>query len=193
MAERPRSRSFGPTVLAGLAGATLGAVASARDWADASGRAGGVAVTAAAKGSESAPLALALGLVALAAWGVVLVVRTRTRRVVAAIGALATAGLLAATVVAFGRTQDDAARALAARGVTGDVAQASLTGWYWATLVGGVLALVAFAAALRLAPGWPAMGTRYDAPATRAAQEEAAPASEQDMWRALDDGRDPTA
>ena len=71
--------------------------------------------------------------------------------------------------------------------------KASLTGWYWATLVGGVLALVAFAAALWLAPGWPAMGTRYDAPAARAAQEEGALASEQDMWRALDDGRDPTA
>ena len=60
-------------------------------------------------------------------------------------------------------------------------------------LVGGVLALVAFAAALGWLRGGPAMGTRYDAPATRAAQDEAAPASEQDMWRALDDGRDPTA
>jgi uncharacterized membrane protein (TIGR02234 family) len=193
MAERPRSRSFAPTVLAGLAGATMAAVASARDWADASGRAGGVAVTAAAKGSESAPLALALGLVALAAWGVVLVVRTRTRRVVAALGALASAGMVAATVVAFAGAQDDAVHALNERGVAGDVLSASLTGWYWATLVGGILALIAFAATLRLAPGWPAMGARYDAPATRATQEEAAPDSEQDMWRALDDGRDPTA
>jgi uncharacterized membrane protein (TIGR02234 family) len=193
MAERPRSRSFGPTVLAGLAGATLASVAAARDWAHASGRASGVAVTAAAKGSESAPLALALGLVALAAWGVVLVVRTRARRVVAVVGALASAGVLAATVVAFGRAQDDASRALEARGATGDVTRAALTGWYWAALVGGVLALLAFVAALRLAPRWPAMGTRYDAPATRAAREQAAPATEQDMWRALDDGRDPTA
>ena len=193
MAERPRSRTFGPTVLAGLAGAALASVAAARDWAHASGRASGVAVTAAAKGSESAPLALALGLVALAAWGVVLVVRTRTRRVVAVVGGLASAGVLAATVVAFGRAQDDAERALAAHGATGDVTRAALTGWYWAALVGGVLALLAFVAALRLAPGWPAMGTRYDAPATRAAQEQAAPATEQDMWRALDDGRDPTA
>ena len=135
MAERPRSRSYGPTVLTGLAAATLADVASARDWADASGRAGGAAVTAAAKGSESAPLALALALVALAAWGVVLVVRTRTRRVVSALGALASAGLLAATVVAFARAQDDAIRALIERGVTGDVLGASPTGWYWATLV----------------------------------------------------------
>jgi uncharacterized membrane protein (TIGR02234 family) len=193
MADRPRSRSFGPTVLVGLAGTTLASVAAARDWAHASGRASGVAVTAAAKGSESAPLALALGLVALAAWGVVLVVRTRARRVVAVVGALASAGVLAATVVAFGRAQADASRALEARGATGDVTRAALTGWYWAALVGGVLALLAFVAALRLAPRWPAMGTRYDAPATRAAQEQAAPATEQDMWRALDDGRDPTA
>jgi len=193
MADRPRSRSFGPTVLVGLAGTTLASVAAARDWAHASGRASGVAVTAAAKGSESAPLALALGLVALAAWGVVLVVRTRARRVVAVVGALASAGVLAATVVAFGRAQDDASRALEARGATGDVSQAALTGWYWAALVGGALALLAFVAALRLAPRWPAMGTRYDAPATRVAQEQAAPATEQDMWRALDDGRDPTA
>ena len=193
MADRPRSRSFGPTVLVGLAGTTLASVAAARDWAHASGRASGVAVTAAAKGSESAPLALALGLVALAAWGVVLVVRTRARRVVAVVGALASAGVLAATVVAFGRAQDDASRALEARGATGDVSRAALTGWYWAALVGGALALLAFVAALRLAPRWPAMGTRYDAPATRAAQEQAAPATEQDMWRALDDGRDPTA
>jgi len=193
MADRPRSRSFGPTVLVGLAGTTLASVAAARDWAHASGRASGVAVTAAAKGSESAPLALALGLVALAAWGVVLVVRTRARRVVAVVGALASAGVLAATVVAFGRAQADASRALEARGATGDVTRAALTGWYWAALVGGVLALLAFLAALRLAPRWPAMGTRYDAPATRAAQEQAAPATEQDMWRALDDGRDPTA
>ena len=193
MAERPRSRSFGPTVLAGLAGATLASVAAARDWAHASGRASGVAVTAAAKGSDSASLALALGLGALAPWGVVLVVRTRARRVVAVVGALASAGVLAATVVAFGRAQDDASRALEARGATGDVSRAALTGWYWAALVGGALALLAFVAALRLAPRWPAMGTRYDAPATRAAQEQAAPATEQDMWRALDDGRDPTA
>jgi len=193
MADRPRSRSFGPTVLVGLAGTTLASVAAARDWAHASGRASGVAVTAAAKGSESAPLALALGLVAVAAWGVVLVVRTRARRVVAVVGALASAGVLAATVAAFGRAQDDASRALEARGATGDVTRAALTGWYWAALVGGVLALLAFVAALRLAPRWPAMGTRYDAPATRVAQEQAAPATEQDMWRALDDGRDPTA
>jgi hypothetical protein len=37
------------------------------------------------------------------------------------------------------------------------------------------------------------MGTRYDAPAARTADAEAEPVTEQEMWRALDDGHDPTA
>ena len=193
MAERPRSRSFGPTVLVGLAGATLAAVAGARDWARASGSAAGVDVTGVAKGSESAPLVVALGLVALAAWGVVLVVRTRARQVVSVAGALAAAGMVAATALSFGRAQDDAVRAVLAKGAAGDAFTTGLTGWYYAAAVGGVLTLAAFVVAVLAAPRWPAMGSKYDAPATRAAAEGARPATEQEMWRALDDGRDPTA
>jgi uncharacterized membrane protein (TIGR02234 family) len=185
MADRPSHRSFGVTVLAGLAGATLAAVAAAQDWASASGRVAGARVSTTADGSESAPLALALALVALAAWGVVLVSRGHARRVVAAVGALAAVGVLAAVLPAFSRTQDDAVEALVARGATGDTFTASLTGWYVATAVGAVVALGAFLVAVRQAPRWPAMGSRYDAPAAR-------PESDQDLWKALDDGRDPT-
>jgi uncharacterized membrane protein (TIGR02234 family) len=186
MADRPARGSFGPVVLVGLAGATLAAVAGAQDWATASGRAGGADVTAAADGSVSAPLALALALVALAAWGVVLVLRGRARRVVAAVGALAATGALASVGVAFSRAQDDAVAAVVARGADGDTLEASLTGWYYAAALGAVLTLLAFVVAVRQAPGRPAMGSRYDAPATR-------PETDQDMWKALDDGRDPTA
>ena len=189
MAERPRSRSFGPTVLLGLAGATLASVAGGQDWAHASGRSAGVHVAAASKGSESAPLVVALALVALAAWGVVLVVRARARRVVSVLGALASAGVVAATVAAFDRAQHDAVRAVVAKGASGDGFSASLTGWYYAAAVGGALTTAAFVLALVLAPGWPSMSSRYDAPATRA---EADDVGAQDMWRALDDGRDPT-
>lgn len=195
MTERPRSRSFGPTVLVGLAGATLAAVAGSRDWAHASGSAVGAKVTAAAKGSESAPLVVALGLVALAAWGVVLVVRVRTRRVVSVVGAFAAVGVVAATVATFGRARDDAVEALVAKGATGAVFSSSLTGWYFAAAVGGVLALAGFLVAVVAAPGWPEMGTRYDAPTARAGGASGSPGerpTEQDMWRALDDGRDPT-
>jgi uncharacterized membrane protein (TIGR02234 family) len=198
MAER--ARSFGPTVLAGLAGATLAAVAASRDWARASGSAAGVHVAAAVKGSTSAPLAVALALVALAAWGVVLVLRGRVRRAVALLGALAAAGAALATAVAFHRAQDDAVRAVVTRGGTGDAFDSSLTGWYYLCLVAAVVTLVGFAVAVVRSPRWPSMGSRYDAPAARTAPDGAAGAAdpspataEQDMWHALDDGRDPTA
>ena len=194
MAERPRSRSFGPVVLLGLGGAALAAVAGAQDWARTTGSAAGTTVTAAAKGSESAPLVVALGLVALAAWGVVLVVRSRTRRVVAVVGVLASAGALVATVASHGRAQADSLTAVMAKGASGaDAFTTSVTGWYYAAAVGGLLSTVAFVLALLWAPRWPAMGSRYDAPATQADARATAPAGEQDMWRALDDGRDPTA
>lgn len=189
MAERARSRSFGPTVLAGLAGAVLAAVAAGQDWATASGQAAGVDVAAATKGSSSAPLAVALALVVLAAWGVVLVLRRGARRVVAVFGLLASAGVLAATAVAFGRAQEDAVRAVVAKGGTGDAFASSLTGWYYICGVGAALTLAAFVVAVVASPRWPAMGSRYDAPAARAAE----PHTEQDLWRALDDGHDPTA
>lgn len=186
-----RERSFGPTVLVGLAGATLAAVAAGRDWATARGDAAGVDVGAAVAGSDTAPLALALSLVALAAWGALLVLRGRTRRIVAGVGVLAAAGVLVTVAERFGATQDDARAAVVAAGATGDTFVSALTGWYWATGVGAVLTLAALLVAVARAPGWPAMGSRYDAPATRREERNADP-SEQDLWRALDEGHDPT-
>jgi uncharacterized membrane protein (TIGR02234 family) len=83
-----------------------------------------------------------------------------------------------------------------AKGASGaDAFSSSVTGWYYAAAVGALLSAVAFVLALLWAPTWPAMGSRYDAPAARADARAAAPAAtdERDMWRALDDGRDPTA
>jgi uncharacterized membrane protein (TIGR02234 family) len=214
MAEAPAVRArhrhgFAPTVLAGVAAAVLTAVAAGRDWATASGNAAGVAVTARATGSSSAPLALSLALVAMAAWGVVLVVRGRSRRVVAVLGALAAAGVLATVVTQAGRARADAVAQLVARGGAADHAAAGLTGWYVVCAVGATVSLAALAVAVVLSPRWPGMGERYDAPSARTRADEApgtstvpgngpgtagatVPATEQDMWRALDDGRDPT-
>lgn len=202
MAERSHRSTFGPTVGLGLLGAALTAVAGARDWATATGSAAGVRVTASATGSSSAPLAVALGLVALAGWGVVLVLRGRARRAVAVLGAMASAGVVAAVASAFSRAQDDAVRAVVDKGATGPALPASLTGWYYACAVAAVLTVLAFGVAVVTSPRWPAMGSRYDAPGTGGEATTTAaslgtagtgPASEQEMWRALDDGRDPTA
>jgi uncharacterized membrane protein (TIGR02234 family) len=185
-----RDRSFGPVALGGLTAATLAAVASAQDWASATGDDAGVSLSAGADGADTAPLALALALVALAAWGVLLVVRGRARRLVAVVGTLAAAGVVAAVVSAFAGAQDDAVEAVQAAGATSDTFTASLTGWYWVALVAAVLSTVALAVAVARAPRWPAMGSRYDNPA--AARTEG-PRADEDLWTALDEGRDPTA
>lgn len=183
-------RTFGPTVLAGLAGAALAAVAGSKDWARAGGDAAGVTVHASARGSESAPLVLALALVALAAWGVVLVLRGRARRVVAVVGALACVGALAAAVPGFAGARGDALVALTTRGATGG-GHAGLTAWPVVAAIALLVCLAAFAVAVLRAPAWPAMGSRYDAPVARPGRE-GRPQTEQDMWRALDEGHDPT-
>jgi uncharacterized membrane protein (TIGR02234 family) len=183
-----RDPTYVPTVLLGLAGAGLAAVAGSRDWATVTADSAGVRVEASVTGAESQPLVAALSLVALAAWGVVLVVRGTPRRFVAAAGVLAAAAVLVNVVLAFDAVQDDALEAAAMRGATGEVFDSGLTAWYYLTDLGAVITLVAFTAAVVRSPRWPAMGTRYDAPAGRAAS-----VGDEDLWRALDEGRDPTS
>jgi len=186
---RRRTRSFGPTVLLGLAGAVLAAVAGSRTWAQSSGDAAGIRVTASATGSDSTPLAAALALVALAAWGVVLVTRGRVRRLVSVAGLAASTGALVAVGSGFGDAQETARAAALARGATGDVLVSGLSAWYYLTGVGAALTAAAFVLATARAPQWPAMGAKYDAPAARRER----PAADEDLWRALDEGRDPTS
>lgn len=182
-------RSYGPTVVVGVVGATVTAVAGTRDWAQARGDAAGIKVEAAVKGSDSAPLVAALALVALAAWGVVLVLRGRPRSVVAAVGASAALGALVGVVGAFDRAEDDALQALMGTAGTGEAATASLTAWYYVAGLGALVTALGFLVAVWRSPRWPAMGAKYDAPSARAK----APETEEDMWRALDQGHDPTS
>ena len=105
-AREPKPRStFGPVVLLGLASGGLLALAGNQAWAkvgsvDATTRAT-LAVGASASGEV--PLALALGLVVLACWGVVLVTRRTARRAVAGLGLVASLSALVTVVV--GRRQ----------------------------------------------------------------------------------------
>jgi hypothetical protein len=89
------------------------------------------------------------------------------------------------------RARADAVSAVVAKGATDDASSASLTGWFVLCAVTAGLTLAAFVVAVVAAPRWPAMGSRYDAPA--ASPDAEALRTEQDMWRTLDDGRDPTA
>ncbi len=177
-------RWFGPALLGGLAGSALAALAGGKPWA-AADRSASTALVDHTGGHV--PLAGALGLVALACWGVVLVTRARVRRAVAVLGALVAAGLVVTTVV--GRSSALAS----ARSATVDLGARDtavhVTGWWWAALVGSLLTLAASALAVRFCRAWPEMGSRYDAPAARPRAEDL---DELDLWRAIDQGHDPT-
>lgn len=189
-----RRRTFGPTLLVGLGSAVLVAVAGDRAWAvapEAQGVGGEVAAVAAAVGEAKAPLATALALVVLAAWGVLLVARGRFRRAVAWFGLVAAIGLMAAVIAAFLAAPEAVADAYAPYGLT-DV-EVDRTAWCWVALAGALGALGAAAVAVREVGGWPQMGTRYDAPGEPAADDATGERGNLDLWRAMDEGHDPTA
>lgn len=200
-AGRLARRSYATTVVAGLAGAALTAVAGSRTWAAGHASAAGMHVDASVSGSQAAPLVGALGLVALAAWGVVLVTRRRVRRAVAVVGLLACLGSLAAAVLGLRGAGDQVMTALLDQGAGRGPLISSTTGWGYVAVAASFLTAAAFAVAVRSAPSWPEMGSKYDAPTSRAetaergAEQPAGQSPEHgaDMWRALDQGHDPTS
>jgi uncharacterized membrane protein (TIGR02234 family) len=180
-------RWFAPTVVVGVLGTGLSALAGAKPWAAPDGQAGATLVD---RTGGHVPLASALGLVGLAAWGVLLVTRGRVRRAVAVLGALVAIGLVATAVVGRSSALDSARHATVDLGRT--PTGSHLTAWWVVGLVAAVLALVGAAFAVRLVPAWPEMGSRYDAPQRRAQPPDPADMDETDLWRAIDQGRDPT-
>jgi uncharacterized membrane protein (TIGR02234 family) len=188
-----RRRTFAPVLLLGLAAGALSAVAGTKPWAEVTDPAvGAVALTPDAELGQM-PLAGSLSLLVLAAWGVVLVTRGRVRRAVAVVGAVAAVGVLVTVVVGWSSTVADF-EALPGQTQPPETAH---TGWFWAAAVGAVLSVVATVLAVRLVPYWPAMGSRYDAPAARPAASpsvgDPGDAADGELWRAIDEGRDPTA
>jgi len=189
-------RTFAPVVLLGLASGTLVAVAGTRPWAADPDASGGVADPMGLVGDAGEmPLAGALGLVVLACWGVVLVTRGRFRRTVAAIAVLASIGLAATVVVAASTLGDQVADTLSEQtGAPADTFQPGLTGWFWAAAVATLVSLAASVLAVRWCPAWPEMGRRYDAPGAAPEPSPAPPEdrSNIDLWKAMDEGHDPT-
>jgi uncharacterized membrane protein (TIGR02234 family) len=171
-----------------LAAAGLAALSGHRAWVQWSAESRGPDSLLAISGDDTAtvPLAGALALVLLASWGVVLVSRRRIRRAVAGLGLVVAAAMVATAVLglhsATSGLRDDLAL------VGHDDLTLRTTTWFWVYLVGAVLSVAAAALAVRWAPAWPEMGSRYDAPGAPPLREE----TDLDLWRALDDGRDPT-
>lgn len=190
----PRRRTFGPVVLVGLAAAGLASVSATNPWVGGSLTSSDASstLTMSFDPAES-PLAAALGLVLLATWGVLLVTRGVFRRAVAWLGAVAALGYAVTTALA--PWQLDSAVEESMRMMTGTVDQdLGVTAWWWAAVVAAVLVCVTSASAVLWVRHWPEMGTKYDAPTgARSEPAPAQPTENIDIWKALDEGRDPTA
>lgn len=182
---------------AGLGSAALMAVASSSTWLRARVEGLGPVQDQDIAGSEAAPLALALALVALASWGVILVSRTRARRLCAVAASLATIGVLVVVAALWSGAEDVVVRVVSDQGE--NVLGFDRRPWYWVTALAAAAQLLTLVAAYRSAPGWPTMSSRYDAPGARAeassddAGRAASTTPDLDLWKALDQGEDPTA
>ncbi|MFT3872117.1 MAG: Trp biosynthesis-associated membrane protein [Nocardioides sp.] len=188
-AARSSRRTFLPTALTGAVAAGVGVLAGSRPWLTAPSRAGSEVALVLGRGSQ-VPLAVSLGLVALAAWGVLLVTRGKVRRLAAVLGVLAAVGVLALTVRAWWSVREVVRDDLAGRGL--DDVSVHPTWWYAVAVVAAGLSLAAFSLAWRWLPTWPEMGRRYDAPGVPADSAVLGDADSLDLWKALDEGRDPT-
>lgn len=200
MSGRAR-RAAAPVLVGGIAAAALTAVATAQPLARADDVPAGLPLAAAPP--AELPLASALSLVVLAAWGVALVTRRHVRRAVLVLGLVAGLGVLAALATGIGSLPDEVRAAYAGTGLSVEV---GLTAWFPAAVGASSATVVALVLAVRLCPAWPEMGARYDAPATARASDRVGPggaarpagrgddgdARDLDTWRALDEGRDPT-
>lgn len=191
-------RTYGPTLALGVAGAGLATVAGGQRSVSVQGPAGQPEVVGLIESAGQLPLATTLGLVALAAWGVLLVTRAWVRRVAGLIGALAATGTLASVVAGRWTLPDQTTQSYADLGYS--VASVDFTWWWWLGLLGAVVATVAAVAAVVWLRHWPEMGTRYDTPTGQPSSSLAAPTapkesepSDLDLWKAIDQGRDPTA
>jgi uncharacterized membrane protein (TIGR02234 family) len=183
-------RSLATVAITGLAGSAGAALAGTKAWAHPAKPPTDFGLLPSQALTADMPLAGALGLVLLAGWGVVLVTRGRVRRVVAYLLLVVAVGLVATTVAAHWtldaslRHEFDALQT----GVSYSRVHTAMTGWYWTALLSCLVALAAAMGAVRFGRSWPEMSRRYDAPGTG----DAAVRTDTDLWKALDEGRDPT-
>lgn len=183
----PSRRTLAVMLLLTVLSAVLVLTAAGKVWAE--GKAGGLNVSV--TGSAISELPGGLALVGLAAAVAVFAVRGAGRLAVGALTLLAGLGAAAAAVAGAGDTDaldTEAARKLALAGSTAtDVTHGA---WPWLAVAGGLLLAAAGLLTLRYGRGWPAMGSRYEAPTRKGPAKAETPA---DLWKALDRGEDPTA
>lgn len=192
-------RLYAPVVLLTLAAGGAAFFMAGRTWTGVDIAANGlpadfVAVNGSVtvSGSAAEPLVPALALVVVASALAVLAASARVR---IGVGVLLLVTAVAAIVIVLtgGSALDDAVRRAVedSPAFTGGSVPDGRddTAWPFATIGAFAVAAVCGLLVLRLGPSWPTMGRRFEAPGARA---ERPVETEADMWKALDEGHDPT-
>lgn len=187
-------RLLAPVVVAGLSLGGFAYFAAERVWATATIQAVGLPTdVVSVTGAEALPVVGAASLVVASASIALLATRGVFRRLVG--------GLMMASAIVGGASairNGDAVTAAVAAAVndspafTGENSPATIVTTMWPVLA--AVALLSASAVGLLAIGasatWPAMGRKYDAPSSRSPEANAE--DEAEIWKALDEGRDPT-
>ncbi len=188
---------YGPTLLLGLLGAAAIVVGVARPWANATANQPGLpTIHADVTGADLAPLAGALGVVVLAAFGAVIATRGWVRRGLGVLIVASAAVVLVTAIDPPGATSG-LRDALSAKGWSGGALDPGVSGWRWVALAGSVASIAAGVAISLYGARWATMGAEYDAPAAAKSDQPGSTApqvasTEAEVWRELDEGRDPT-
>jgi uncharacterized membrane protein (TIGR02234 family) len=185
-------RLYAPVVLTLLAAGGLAFFAASRTWVEATVQAKGLPPDAVAvSGTDAQPLVPALALVIVTGALAVLAASARVRWIVGVLVVVVGIGaaiLVATSGSALDATLDDAIRTSTA--FTGSNAPEGRFVLVWPMLAGAsfVVAAVLGLVVIRHASTWPTMGSRYESPTGQAKDVR----TEDDLWSALDEGRDPT-
>ena len=185
-------RLYAPVVLTLLACGGLAFFAASRTWIEATVHAKGLPTdSVAVSGTDAQPLVPALALVVVTGALAVLAASVRVRWIVGVLMVVVGIGaafLVATSGSALDDALDDAVRTSTA--FTGTNAPDGHHVIVWPVLAGiaFVLAATLGAVVIRLAATWPTMGSRYESPAAQTGDAR----TEDDLWAALDEGRDPT-
>ncbi len=200
--RRSHPRALALAVAGGLVGGGLALLGASRPWARTDVAAEGFPrVAVQVLGTEAVPVVGAAALVAVTGFLALLPTSGPLRRSIAALVVLAAGGVLIGTLSAGPAVSDALDGELLATASTqgSDVpalaASAERTWWRWLCLAGGALCLAAGSWSVLRGHTWAVMGSRYDAPAAdpgRSARTTGERTEDVDLWRALDDGRDPT-
>ena len=187
-------RLYGPSVLAGIVVGGFAFFAAGRVWGTTEVSASGLpSDTVTVTGTEALPVVGALALVIVAGSIAVLAASARFRRIVGVV--LTITGLVGA-VLAFLYGDpvldalDTAVKESPAFTGSNSPDVFGMTGWPIAAASAFILATILGIVVMKYGRQWPTMGRKYDAPAARTPVED--PKSEADLWKALDEGRDPT-